>query len=66
MLRWKSLLQNFRREEKSSFRASEALHRMMFRAKRGPESSPAIGGIQAILDSRFGGNDRTKTFAEVR
>jgi len=27
---------------------------MVFRAKRDPESSPAEGGIQAIL-SRFGG-----------
>jgi len=37
---------------KSSFRTSEALHRLVFRAKRDPGSSPAIGGIQAILDSR--------------
>jgi hypothetical protein len=41
-------------KEKSSFRASEALHRMVHRAKRDPESSPAEGGIQAIL-SRLGG-----------
>ena len=34
-----------------SFRASEALHRMVYRAKRDPESSPAQGGIQEILDS---------------
>jgi hypothetical protein len=32
-------------------------------AKRDPESSPAIGEIQAILDSRFRGNDGTATFA---
>jgi hypothetical protein len=44
------LLQNSGPERKSSFRAIEALHRMVFRAKRDPESSPAIGGIQAILD----------------
>ena len=53
------LLQNQRPKERSSFRAGEALHRMVFRAKRDPESSPAIGGIQAILDSRFRGNDGT-------
>ena len=41
-------------KEKSSFRASEALHRMVHRAKRDPESSLAEGGIQAIL-SRLGG-----------
>jgi hypothetical protein len=39
-------------KEKASFQASEALHRMVFRAKRDPESSPAIGGIQAIPLSR--------------
>jgi hypothetical protein len=33
-----------------SFRASKALHRMVFRAKRDPESSPAIGGIRAVLE----------------
>jgi hypothetical protein len=33
------------------------------KAKREPESSPAIGGIQAIPDSRFRGNDGRKTFA---
>jgi len=37
---------------KSSFRTSEALHRMVFRAKREPGSSPAEGGIRANLDSR--------------
>jgi hypothetical protein len=35
---------------------------MVFRAKRDPESSPAEGGIQAILDSRFRGNDGTSNF----
>ena len=47
------LLQKFQPGGKPSFLASEALHRMVFRAKRDPESSPAIGGIQAILDSLF-------------
>jgi hypothetical protein len=46
-----------------SFRASKALHRMVFRAKRHPESSPAIGGIRAILDFRFHGNDGREIFA---
>jgi hypothetical protein len=58
------LLQNSRPKEKSSFRASDALHHMVFRAKRDPESSPAIGGIQAILDSRFHGNAGTSNFCK--
>jgi hypothetical protein len=37
---------------------------MVFRAERDPESSPAIGGIQAILDSRFRGNDGTSNFCK--
>jgi hypothetical protein len=37
---------------------------MVFRAKRDPESSPAIGGIQTILDSRFRGNDGTSDFCK--
>ena len=37
---------------------------MVFRAKRDPESSPAIGGIQTILDSRFHGNDGTSNFGK--
>ena len=47
------LLPKSRPRGKSSFQASEALHRMVFRATRDPESSPAMGGIQVILDSRF-------------
>jgi hypothetical protein len=38
-------------KRKASLRASEALHRRVYRAKRDPESCPAEGGIQAILDS---------------
>jgi hypothetical protein len=45
-------------------RASEALHRMVFRTKGDPESSPAIGGIQVILDSRFRENDGTSNFCK--
>jgi len=37
---------------------------MVFRAKRDPESSPAEGGIQAILDSRFRGKDGTSDFCK--
>jgi hypothetical protein len=48
----KNLLQNSRPKVKSSIRVGKALHRMVFRAKRDPESSPAEGGIQTILDSR--------------
>ena len=49
---------------KFSFQASEALHRMGFREKRDPESSPAKGGIQRILDSGFRRNDGVSYFCK--
>jgi len=55
------LLQKSRPKGNSSFGPSEAPHRMMFRAKRDPKSSPAIGGIQAIQDSRLRGNNGTSS-----
>ena len=49
----KKLLQNSQPERTSSVRAGEPLYRMVFRAKRDPESSPATGGIQATPTPRF-------------
>ena len=47
----------------SSSRAGEALHRVVFRAKRHPESSPAEGGIQSFLDPPFAGMTEPAIFA---
>jgi hypothetical protein len=51
--------------------ASESLHRRVFKAKRDPESSPAEGGLQAILSllggtasaRNDGGDDFGKNFS---
>ncbi len=47
---------------KFSFRASDALHRMVFRVKGNPESSPAKGGIQRVPGIGFRRSDGTSCF----